>query len=167
MAARGADDRDAQELYSLFLPIDEELILLPDVAVVESAGMDPVHRVDDGPDWLIGLLPWRERQLPVISFEGLCGRPIPPRTRRSRVVIVNGPGRFLETGLFALLTQGHPQLIGINRRAIRPGSLRHTDSAQLVLARVNIGNRQPIIPDLEAIETLVADELNGSRDATV
>lgn len=150
-------DRPPQEVYSLFIPIEGELLLLPDVAVVESSGIDLVRVRADGPAWLLGVLPWQEREIPVVSFEGLCGLPVPARTRRTRVAIVNSPGRFLDTGLFALVIQGHPQLIALTEAAVQPAALRDTDAAQFLLARVNVGNRQAVIPDLEAIETLVAD----------
>ncbi len=161
------DDAESRELYGQFIPIEGELILLPDVGVVESVSLEALSLMAEGPPWLIGLLPWRERRLPVVSFEGLSGRPLPPRGRRSRCVIVNGPGRFLESGLFALLTRGHPQLIGLDQRALRPGELRGNDPVQLLLARVRIGNRELVIPDLEAIEALLATHLERGNPERV
>src|SRR5689334_2856667 len=92
---RSATTAKSGDLYGQIIPIEADALLLPNAAVVEVRSMDDISVRSQPPGWLLGTVRWREHELPVISLEGLLGRTIPPRTRRSRLVIVNSLGSNL------------------------------------------------------------------------
>ena len=147
------------ELYGQIIPIEGDAVLLPNAAVVEVRSMEDIKVRSEPPGWLLGTIRWREHELPVISLEGLMGRPIPARGRRSRLIVVNSLGSRLSQGLLAIVIQGYPHLTALNRSALQATHREQRDPDALVLSRVRVANTQAIIPDLEAIEARVAEVL--------
>lgn len=142
-----------EQLYAVLMALNQDSLLLPNAAVVEVVSRDRVEAAAAGsPAWLIGWTPYNGRRLAVVSFETLNGAALPAENRRGRIVIVNSLGTHLDGGQFALLVQGYPHLVTLNRTAVQPASLRETDRADLVLSRVRIASHEAAIPDLSAIE---------------
>lgn len=155
------------EIHGQLIPLEDDRLLLPNTAIVEVLGMDDIEVSTDGPSWLLGHLNWRMSRIPVISVEGLFGRVIPARIRRSRLVIINTFGRALEQGFFAVVSQGHPHLTTLNKVALQPDDLGDEPAADLLLAKLKIANTTALIPDLEAFEQRLAQVQNTqfeSRD---
>ncbi len=111
------------------------------------------------PGWLLGFINWREYDLPVIALEGMMGRTLPLRSRRTRLLIINSVGVELNAGLLAVVCQGYPHLTSLNRSALQPVALEPRDPEALVLSRVRVANSLAFIPDLDAIEGRVAQVL--------
>jgi chemosensory pili system protein ChpC len=153
---RSAHATRGEEAYGQIVPIEGDALLLPNTAVIEVRGLEGMRMRTEPPGWLLGFVDWREYELPVVSVEGLLGRPMPPRSRRTRLLIINSVGTGLHTGLLALVCQGYPHLTALNRTALQPVVLEARDPDELVLSRVRVANTQAIIPDLDAIEAKVA-----------
>ena len=144
-------------LYAVMIQIAGDYLLLPNAAVSEVAALDRFEAAaPEAPPWLAGWHATAERRIPVLSFEALSGQPRPEAVKRSRIVIVNPIGRRVGGGGFALLAQGHPHLISINRGTINPVTLLPTDREDLVLSRVRMAGQESVIPDLEQIEARLA-----------
>ena len=154
-AVRGATR--TEEAYGQIIPLEGDALLLPNAAVVEVRSLEGLRMRMDPPGWFLGEIPWREYELPVIALEGLMGRPIPARSRRTRLLVINSTGAALTSGLFALLCQGYPHLAALNRTALQPVALEARDPDALVLSRVRVANTVAFIPDLDAIEAKVAE----------
>ena len=58
-------------LQTYIIPLQKQKILLPQSNVAEIIPYEPLQRVEDTPDWFLGLLGWRGVQVPVSSFEML------------------------------------------------------------------------------------------------
>lgn len=141
-------------LYAVMIQISGDFLLLPNAAVSEVTALDRFEAAaPESPAWLAGWHATAERRIPVLSFEALCGQPRPEAVKRSRVVIVNPIGRRVGGGGFALLAQGHPHLISINRGTISALPLLASDRDELVLSRVRMAGQEAVIPDLEQIES--------------
>lgn len=146
-----------EALYAVMIQIAGDFLLLPNAAVSEVAALDRFEpAAADAPAWLAGWHATAERRIPVLSFEALSGQPRPEVAKRSRVVIVNPIGRRMGGGGFALLAQGHPHLISINRGTINAVNLLPGDREDLVLSRVRMAGQESVIPDLEQIEARLA-----------
>ena len=144
-------------LYAVMIQIAGDYLLLPNAAVSEVAGLDRFEvAAADAPPWLAGWHATAERRIPVLSFEALSGLTRPEAAKRSRVVIVNPIGLRVGGGGFALLAQGHPHLISINRGTISSVNLLPGDRDDLVLSRVRLAGQEAVIPDLERIESRLA-----------
>jgi chemosensory pili system protein ChpC len=146
-----------EQIYAVLLGLVDDTLLLPNAAVAEVLSRENLRPSGPGvPPWLAGYCAWNNRSLPVVSFEGLNGAPPADMTRRARVVVINSLGTHLPTGLFALVAQGYPHLVTLNRSAVAPGALRNTDRSDLILSRAKIANQEAVIPDLDTIEAEIS-----------
>ncbi len=73
---------------------------------------------------------WGGRSVPVVSFEGTMGQPLPSVSSRTRIVIFHAAAGLLPGGCFGMLTQGFPQLVRVNADVIRPGRLARLRGAR-------------------------------------
>ena len=146
-----------EQIYAVLIALEGDTLLLPNAAVAEVVARDALQPPDAGaPTWLAGYCDWNNRRVPVISFEVANGSGRNADSRRSRVVVLNSFGSHLPSGLLAIVSQGYPHLVTLNRSAVKPLELRPTDRADLVLSRVRIANQEATIPDLAALEAEVA-----------
>jgi chemosensory pili system protein ChpC len=144
-------------LYVVMIEIADDTLMLPNAAVAEVTALDRFDPPDPGgPEWLAGWYSGNERRIPVVSFEAMRGKPRPEHNRRARVVLCNPVGTKLHGGTFAILAQGHPHLISLNKTAISAVPPRHDEVRELVLSRVLVSTQEAVIPDLEAVEARVA-----------
>jgi chemosensory pili system protein ChpC len=59
------------ELPVYRISLQKQGMILPEATVAEIIPYEPLQRVEDTPDWFLGLLGWRGVQVPVASFEML------------------------------------------------------------------------------------------------
>ena len=144
-----------QEIYSLLIPLAEGRLIVPRACVAEVAGLPVPSEMTGAPPWYIGTVPWNGRPVPLVSFEGVCGKSIPPSSGRSRMVVFVGLGTRLAH--FAIVSQGFPQLVRVSSDVIRPGSTSFPERSP-VLCQLRMANENPLVPDLERLEELIADE---------
>ncbi|PPE75349.1 hypothetical protein C3942_00150 [Solimonas fluminis] len=146
-----------EQIYAVLMALEGDTLLLPNAAVAEVVARDSLQPPDPGaPAWLAGYCDWNNRRVPVISFEAANGSGHNGESRRARVVVLNSFGSHLPSGLLAIVSQGYPHLVTLNRSAVKPLELRPTDRADLVLSRVRIANQEAAIPDLAALEAEIA-----------
>lgn len=143
---------NGQELYAVLVALEGDTLVLPNVAIAEVISRERIQPAQDGPDWLQGFVPFNGRRLHVLSFEALNGGSVPELSRRSRVVVINSLGAHLDAGQFALVAQGYPHLVTLNRTGVRRANLHKTDRSDLVLSRLRIASQEAIVPDLESLE---------------
>lgn len=147
------------EVYGQLLPLDGKFLILPKAAVLEVLGMEAASVETGGPGWLVGMAGWHGKRLPVISYEAMAGDSLPARSRRTRLVVINGFGGHLENDLFMILAQGYPHLTALNAAAM-VSQIRKPEDAGIALSRVRLASTQAIIPDLENIALRIASALS-------
>jgi chemosensory pili system protein ChpC len=92
-------------LTGLLIPLSDRHLLLPNVAVAELIDYQDSVADPAAPQWYLGPINWRNRSLPLLSFEAACGS----RARvggRARIVVLNALGGRPDLKFIALLTQG-------------------------------------------------------------
>jgi chemosensory pili system protein ChpC len=146
------------EIYSLLLPLAEGRLIIPRACVAEVIAYSAPTEMAGAPAWYLGSVSWTGRVVPLISFEGACGLPIPPISGRSRLVIFHCLGSDLDAGCFGVLSQGFPQLVRVTTDVIRPDNTRAFPERWPVLCQVRMMKEAPLVPDLERIEKLIAEE---------
>jgi chemosensory pili system protein ChpC len=151
-----SDLRD--ELYSLLVPLSGERLIVPRACVAEVIGYQPPAQMTNAPPWYAGLVTWGGRSVPVVSFEGTLGQPLPSVSTRTRIVIVHAAAGVLPGGCFGMLTQGFPQLVRVNADVIRPDPSRAFAERVPVICQVRMVNETPLIPDLPRLEQMIAEE---------
>ncbi|MEJ2172437.1 hypothetical protein GWP57_01315 [Gammaproteobacteria bacterium] len=149
---------EVQELYSLLVPLSDDRLIVPRACVAEVVRYSRPDQEPGAHRWMIGKVNWNGRELPVVSFEGALGKEIPAITGRTRIVVFYANGSQLKTGYFGVLTQGFPQLVRVNRDVLQLDSTEGWPESAPVLCRVKMINEFPLIPDLEKLESMLAEE---------
>lgn len=146
------------ELYSLLVPLAEDRLIVPRACVVEVVRFSAPDHEAGAHDWMLGTVNWSGRQLPVVSFEGALGKEVPVVTGRTRIVVFYASTGQLKTGFFGVLTQGFPQLVRVNKDVLKLHTTDGWPQSAPVLCRVKMINEFPLIPDLEKLEGMLAQE---------
>ena len=149
---------EADELYSLLVPLSEDRLIVPRACVAEVVRFSQSQKEEGAHDWMLGTVNWNGRPLPVVSFEGALGKAVPVKTGRTRVVVFYAVTGQLKTGYFGILTQGFPQLVRVNKDVLKLDSTDNWPESAPVLCRVRMINEFPMIPDLEKLEAMLARE---------
>ena len=150
------------EIYSLLIPLVDGRLIIPRACVAEVVGFQAPSEMTGAPPWYIGTIQWNGRTVPLISFEGACGRNIPPASGRTRIVIFHCLGSRLESGYFGVVSQGFPQLVRVSSDVVRPDNSKAFSERAPVICQVRMVNETPMVPDLERLEDLIADETRAA-----
>lgn len=150
----------AEELYSLLVPLADDRLIVPRACVAEVVRYTSPAEIPGSEDWLLGTTNWNGRELPVVSFEGTIGKEIPATTGRTRVVVFYSITGSLKTGFFGVITQGFPQLVRVNREVLKLDSKDGWPDGAPVLCRVKMINEYPLVPYLEKLEELIIQEIS-------
>jgi chemosensory pili system protein ChpC len=135
---------EADELYSLLVPLSDDRLILPRACVAEVVRYTQPQQQPGSQNWMLGTINWNGRELPV--------------TGRTRVVVFYSSTGKIKTGYFGVLTQGFPQLVRVNREVLNLDSTEGWPEDAPVLCRVKMINEYPLVPDLEALEDMIIEE---------
>jgi chemosensory pili system protein ChpC len=152
------------ELYSLLIPIVDGRLVVPRACVAEVMGFHAPSEMTGAPPWYVGTVAWNGRHIPLVSFEGACGQSIPPVTGRTRIVVLHCLGDRVESEHFGVLSQGFPQLVRLTPEVVRADDTRTFPDRAPVLCQVRMANEAPIVPDIERLEEMIAEETRISGD---
>lgn len=148
----------AEELYSLLVPLAEDRLIIPRACVAEVVRYSKPAQEPGSQNWMLGNINWNGRELPVVAFEGTIGKDIPAVTGRTRIVVFYGSTGKLRSGFFGVLTQGFPQLVRVNREVLKLDSTEGWPDGAPVLCRVKMINEYPLVPHLQKLELMLANE---------
>lgn len=153
-----------ESVRSLWVPLEGVNLLLPNVAIAEVINYQPLDMIQSGPDWLLGGLLWRDKQIPIISMERLCGFNLPQGGRGARISILNSV--MPESGLsfYAMVTTGIPRLFNADEEALGPSLMATNNFPETVADCVQIGSEQALVPNLEVVQTVVSGVWKGLSD---
>ena len=144
------------KVRSLWVPIRDANLLLPNVAVAEISSYRVPSRVPDMPEWCLGLVKWQGDDIPVISIEAVCGLSQQSNPVFSRLMIMNSVRPGSPVGHYAIVTAGLPGLIQFAQDTADQVEPCANDGLKCI---VRIGNEEAIIPDLDYLQELLENEL--------
>ncbi len=140
-----------ETVHCLILPLNGEVMVLPNAAVAEIIPYSAPEPVHGAPDWLLGQLTWRERRLPLISFESASDGEPGKVHANCRIAVLNTLSGNRQLPYIAVMTQGLPSL-----QIVRPNNIQYADKPgtqrQSIQAYVNMGGTAAIIPDVDDLE---------------
>jgi chemosensory pili system protein ChpC len=149
------DSRD--KVRSLWIPLREMNLLLPNVAVAEIGSYRAPQPQADKPEWFLGMVKWREKTIPVISLEAVCGLNVPSNPVFSRLMIVNSVSPDSPIEHYAVVTAGLPGLIQFAEDTADDVVEYEHDGLKCI---VRIGQEEAVIPDLEFLQGLLEQQLD-------
>ena len=143
-------DHRASSLTGLLLALGDRNLILPNVAVAELIDYQPGSFNLDSPPWYLGLVSWRDRQIPLLSFESACGEKTVIGDR-ARIVVLNALGGRAQLKFIALLVQGIPRSYKLD------SELSYVDVplCPLEKAAVQVAEQVAKVPDLLALEEML------------
>lgn len=141
-----------ETVHCLLLPLHDDLALLPNAAVAEVIPYSKPAAIDDAPEWLLGYLNWRDRNVPLVMFEtasdGQAGR----LHKGCRIAVLNTLNGNRDLPYIAILVQGLPSL-----QIVRPNTIQYADrptmQRQSVKAYVNLNGVAALMPDIDELES--------------
>jgi chemosensory pili system protein ChpC len=141
-----------RHLTGLLLPLSDRNLIVPNVAVAELVDYQQGAFDLDTPPWYLGRVTWRNRQIPLLSFESACGQKTVIGDR-ARIVILNALGGRPDLKFIALLVQGIPRSYKLDSQL----SYVDVPLCSLEQAAVQVGDQVAKVPDLLALEALLVD----------
>ena len=146
---------ETEALATYVIPLQKSTILLPAASVAEIIPYEPLQRVQDTPDWFIGLLAWRGEQVPVVSFEMLTMKRASfslVSVSSASLVVVRALGDWRGFQYYALVAQAQPQRVMIHDDELSDVA---DEIAMTEVLKVRYGNQVVSIPDVDYIEAQV------------
>jgi chemosensory pili system protein ChpC len=145
------------KVRSLWVPLREMNLLLPNVAVAEISSYRVPTPCENAPDWLLGMVTWRDEEIPVISLEAVCGLSVPSNPVFSRLMVVNSVVPDSPVRHFAIVTAGLPGLIQFGDDTADEVGQEAYEGLKCI---VRIGNEQAVIPDLPYLQNMLGECLS-------
>lgn len=153
------------EIYCLRIQLIEEQLIIPRSCVAEVIIWQTPVEVEQVPDWCLGTIAWEGRQVPVVSFEGLSGQPVPAISSRTRLIVLRTLSPQLHAGAIALLAQGFPQLVRVSADLLRTDPTRSFADDSLVICQVRLLDDSSLVADLARLEAHVVAGLTHQLSA--
>lgn len=140
-----------EKLQALILPLRQQNLILPQVALVEVLPTPDVRQISVTAPWVLGSIDWRHHDIPLISLERYCGWPLIDSSATRRVAVLQGVSGYQGVEHYAIETQGIPHPIRLGKADIVAvqGELNDSDAVQM---HVQAAGVRGVILALEQLE---------------
>ncbi len=135
----------------LLVPLNKITLIVPNAAVAEVTGYEEPLPTPHAPRWLLGMMLWRGRTIPLISFERMVGHEA--HDSHSRVVVLNTLSGRPELPFVGVSTLGIPRLAQITGDMVSEAA--RDQSTAVVACRVEVDGETAVIPDVDIIEKML------------
>ncbi len=145
---------------SVLMPLQGMTLMLPNAAVSEVVAYDENSEKVPGADnsWLLGTQIWRQQIIPLIAFERMLGKRFSGEGKRLMVAVCNTLNGNPKRPYLGIVLSDIPHLIRAHHSMIEP--VRESgESDKRILGRMRLNGEEVILPDLDAIEEMVNQEL--------
>ncbi len=140
----------------VLIPLRGGNLLLPNVCVAEILPWRRLAEVDGAPPWYLGLLPWRQREIVVVSLEALSEAMQARASRDARprcLVVMNRMRAGGDVEFYGVAAEALPRLLHLADEDIEiEGS-----GAGIEMLDVRLGTERAWIPDLEWVEHRISE----------
>lgn len=147
------------DIRGVMIPVTGGRVLLPNATVSEVITYSNPEPVENAPAWLLGRLPWRGWRLPLFSFAMLAGMADSEGYSNAKVTVLKALGGRQRLPFMAMLAQGFPRLTTLNGDVILPAG-DGSEPPMGVYEYVMVRDDDAVIPDLAALEIMLADALD-------
>ena len=148
-------EQSITELPTYVVELQKRKLLIPSASVADIIPYEILQRIQDTPDWFLGVLGWRGVQVPVVTLEVLtvAGATFSLVSVSSAcLVIVRSVTGSEEVPYFAVVAQTLPHLISLSAEVLCE---IQGEPADAELARARLGEDIVAIPNIEYIEQAV------------
>ncbi|MFP6803407.1 MAG: chemotaxis protein CheW [Pseudomonadales bacterium] len=150
---------EPEQLEVYILVMQKQAVILPGDVVAEIIPYEPLQRMEDTPEWFLGLLGWRGILVPVVSFEMLTVERASfslMSVASASLVIVRGDTDQALLPFYALVAQTHPVAHEIIDEMLlgTEGTIERTE-----IAKVRFNNDVLSVPNLGYLEEALLNAL--------
>lgn len=150
---------DPEQLHVYVLTMQKQGVILPAETIAEIIPYEPLQRIEETPDWFLGLLGWRGLQVPVVSFEMLTVERASfslVSVSSASLVIVRATADQGSMPFYSLVSQTQPAF-----QEISSEMLFETGEAteRTEVSKVRLHNDVLSVPDLDYIEATLLNAL--------
>ncbi|MFN7551782.1 MAG: chemotaxis protein CheW [Pseudomonadota bacterium] len=153
-----------RDIRGLLITVTGGRLLLPNANVSEIITAATPEPVPGAPPWLLGRVRWRGWRVPLVSFALLASIAERDGTLSAKVVVLKALGGRPRMPFIALLCLGFPRLTTVSPELLVPVD-EDGEGRPGVRMGVLVRDDPALIPDLPAIESLVAEALDASAAA--
>lgn len=141
-----------KEIRCMLIPLHSVRLLLPNATVAEIIGYREPDPIAHDEPWVRGRVNWHQRNILVVDFEQLLGRPEMTAGVRQRIAVCYSLNPEHGWPLFGLVAQGIPRLLRVNRSIIE--SARGTSPGQSpVRMTVDVSGEELMVPDIDYLQS--------------
>ena len=145
------------KVRSLWVPLREMNLLVPNMVVAEIGSYRLPVEIPGTPEWLLGMVKWREHEIAVISMESLCGLTVPSNPVFSRLMIVNSIRANSSVDYYGIVTAGLPGLLQFGNDTADNVDVYDLKGVHCV---VQVGNERAAVPDLDCLQEMLEQYLD-------
>ena len=146
-----ASDQGTGAIHCLTIPLQNEIALLPNSAIAEVIAYKEPAPIDGAPDWFLGYIEWREKRVPIISFEAVSGKAAAAAVKNSRIAVLNTLNGNVQLPYVGILSQGIPSLAIVQEQGLE-NKESSSEERPTVGAFVELGGIEALIPNIDEIE---------------
>ncbi|MFU8836743.1 MAG: chemotaxis protein CheW [Thiohalomonadaceae bacterium] len=132
---------------------DNMLLLVPNTLVAEVIDYRHVEGVKNQPSWVSGMLSWRGRNVPLISYERMLGHEPGRGGEDRRHVILNTLNGNSRIPFVAMSIEGMPHLSMVDDTQLEYAE--EDEQQPVVLAQMRHNGEWVMVPNLDVIEKLL------------
>lgn len=139
-----------ESLNGLIVPLTDQGLLLPNVAVAELVSFRITRDKTDAPNWFLGWTRWRDQQVPLVDPYRLLGQTADSSGRQPRTLIMNAIGGREGVHFIGMRVWSIPR----SRKVLRGEISAAGEPKAYISQSVQLADEPELlmIPDLEAIE---------------
>ncbi|MFK5913364.1 MAG: chemotaxis protein CheW [Woeseiaceae bacterium] len=138
-------------VHCLTIPLNNEIAVLPNAAVAEVIGYKEATPIADAPEWFLGYMEWREKRVPLISFEIMSGKAVTASQKNTRIAVLNTLNGNADLPYIAIVTQGIPSLAILQEEGLEAVEVEVTEGS-VISAIIKVGGVDALIPNIDEIE---------------
>ena len=138
-------------VHCLTIPLQGETALLPNASIAEVIIYKEPTPLSEAPEWFLGHIDWRDRKVPIISFEGVSGRGVYEAIKSSRIAVLNTINGNSQIPYIGIVSQGIPSLAIVQEKGLEDKT-KNNEERQAVGAFVKVGGLEAIIPNVDEME---------------
>jgi chemosensory pili system protein ChpC len=146
------------EIRGLMITVTNGRVLLPNTNVSEIITAATPEPIANAPAWLLGRVRWRGWRVPLFSYSILTGLTDREGALNAKVTVLKGLSGNPRMPFVAMMCLGFPRLTTITPDVLIPTGDPTTEPVG-VRQRLLVRDDPAYIPDLPAIERLIADAL--------
>lgn len=150
---------DKELIKCVILTLKKQNVLVPNALVAEIVSVKDIETSDDKPGWYVGDMKWRDKEVPLLSFEASGGEKISGVNLNTQAVVliaVGKDGDVRESPYMALVMSGVPHVSDFSRDQVK----RDDDGSEphpMVAQKVRINGASVSILDVDAMVSMVEE----------